>query len=97
MYSGDNKDTLTDNGGEGHCTSNFTDKNYMPGGKYGLWQLGQVDISKINDSTNELALKNGELYAYVGNIKCYKCPADPRNQNGVGAAGARTIRSMPSP
>lgn len=96
MYSGDNKDALTDNGGEGYCASGttFSSAAYMPGGKSALWQLGRVDADKAADSTNELALKNGELYAYVGNIKCYKCPADPRNQQGVNKAGPRTIRSM---
>lgn len=90
MYSGDNREKLCNNGGS--QASGPWDPNYLTGGKSAMWQFGFADDPTQN--TNELFLKNGELYPLVNNVKVYKCPADPRNQNGVGKSGPRTVRSM---
>lgn len=93
IYSGDNRDKIPDNGGEENTTTNPFDPAYMPGGSKALWELGRVDTLD-SASTNEWLLKNGEIFAYVGNVKVYKCPADPRNMMGVGGKGPKTVRSM---
>ncbi len=78
-YAHDNADRLV--------TGGWLQNKY--GWVIGWMQLGQADT----DNTNVLNLINGDLYRYVQNVACYKCPADKSTAKMVGQTYPR-VRSV---
>ncbi len=54
---------------------NPPDPNYLPGGIYSAWVLGQAGGPP--DWTNDLNITQGSLWPYLNSMGVYKCPADP--------------------
>ena len=88
-YAGDNRDFVAWNT-EWTSTTTFptdpTAPNALPGGPDAIWVLGRVDIPT---ETDPAWITNGQIYPYVGNTGCYKCPLDPK----LGANSVPTLRS----
>jgi prepilin-type N-terminal cleavage/methylation domain-containing protein len=88
-YAGDNRDFVAWNTEWTSTTTFPTDPNApnaLPGGPDAIWVLGRVDIPT---ETDPAWITNGQIYPYVGNTGCYKCPLDPK----LGANSVPTLRS----
>lgn len=72
-YSGDFKDLLIPNMGDGSS-------EYLNNSNYD-WVTGNV--SQAAGGTNTLEIMQTLLYPYVGSLHCYQCPADPTNFSGI--------------
>jgi prepilin-type N-terminal cleavage/methylation domain-containing protein len=75
MYAHDNNDSLCPLTGEANIVTSPTDSSAQPGGSKCSWVLGSMQ-SLSQGATNVALIQAGLLYAYVNNIKVYKCPAD---------------------
>ena len=70
-YANDNTDRLTLNTADNWGGSQTGDESeYQPGAADASWVLGCARNPAID------LIKNGLLYAYVGSMKVYRCPAD---------------------
>lgn len=74
MYAHDNQDNLVPVTGQNAMVNSPTDPTAQPGGANCSWVLGTM--ASLPDATNAPLLEAGLLYAYINNIKVYKCPAD---------------------
>jgi len=75
MYAHDNQDDLCLLTGEGDMVTSPTDSRAQPGGSACSWVCGSMQSLSVG-ATNTALLQIGLLYAYVNNLKIYKCPAD---------------------
>ena len=92
IYSGDSEDKIMSVGGVTVLQNDPTAAAAQPGGPYASWVLGAVDQMNAADaqaSTNALCIENGQLYPYLKNLKCFKCPADQK----TGPGKTPTVRS----
>lgn len=74
MYAHDNQDNLVPVTARNAMVDNPSDPTAQPGGPNCSWVLGTM--ASLPDATNTALLQAGLLYAYVNNVKLYKCPAD---------------------
>ncbi|HEY1791109.1 MAG TPA: prepilin-type N-terminal cleavage/methylation domain-containing protein [Verrucomicrobiae bacterium] len=90
MYAHDNQDNLVPVTGANAMVNSSTDPTAQPGGANCSWVLGTM--SSLPDATNAPLLEAGLLYAYINNLKVYKCPADTMAVN-TALLGNQKLRS----
>ncbi len=97
MYAGDNKGSLAQNGDEGNqpgSPASSQDPQWCP---------GRMDYgAPAGEPTNDLWIKAGQIYPYVGSPGPYRCPADHSTYKAstqtltypMGGQGNPRVRSM---
>jgi len=97
LYSGDNDDKIARTGGQVYLAPNTTDPNYLPGGKFANWALGNAYYDPNNaaaTATAEDMIRKGLLWDHINKLEVYKDPGEKRPRTDAGHAGWMNARSM---